>query len=217
MTKALRKFIISCLIAVLFFPALHAQQTLIDTDPLEIYNNAFELYTQKKFNAAIVQFKNYLNHGDDYLLKARSQYYIAMSAKELNMTNTEELFLDYLEKYPEQNKDFTVFFELGKFYFYKKKYENSLEYLVKLENPRQLGKDDLFEYYYMLGYCYFRDDNLNKALSAFNKIDNAPNAYRHIALYYIGYIHYQNGKYDKSLEKFLAIQDDNNFKKIVKL
>ncbi|MBT3422866.1 MAG: tetratricopeptide repeat protein [Cytophagia bacterium] len=215
MTKALRKFIISCLIAVLFFPALHAQQTLIDTDPLEIYNNAFELYTQKKFNAAIVQFKNYLNHGDDYLLKARSQYYIAMSAKELNMTNTEELFLDYLEKYPEQNKDFTVFFELGKFYFYKKKYENSLEYLVKLENPRQLGKDDLFEYYYMLGYCYFRDDNLNKALSAFNKIDNAPNAYRHIALYYIGYIHYQNGKYDKSLEKFLAIQDDNNFKKIV--
>jgi TolA-binding protein len=215
MTKALGKILfISFILGLCIFPS-RAQKTLVDTDPLEIYNNAFELYTQKKYNAAINEFRKYLNKGEDYLLKARSQFYIAMSAKELNMTNTEELFIDYLEKYPEQNQDFTVYFELGKFYFYKRKYDNALEYLARLQNPRQLNKNDVYEYYYMLGYCYFRDDNYNKALSAFNKIDNAPSAYRNMALYYIGYIHYQKEKYSKALENFLAIQSDKNFNRIV--
>ncbi|MBL6962868.1 MAG: tetratricopeptide repeat protein [Bacteroidetes bacterium] len=215
MTKALGKIFISCFAAILLLNTIHAQETLIDTDPVEIYNNAFELYTQKKFNAAINEFNNYLEKGDDYLLKARSQFLIAMSAKELNLTNTEELFLDYLEKYPEQNKDFTVFFELGKYYFYKKKYNNALDYLKRLENPRQLKKDQVYSYYYMLGYCYFRADEFNKALLAFSRIDNSPSTYRDMAIYYMGYIYYQEAKYEKALEHFLTIQDDHNFKSIV--
>jgi len=195
--------------------SLKAQETLVDTDPLKLFNNAVELYENQMFQAAIQAFRDYSANGDQYILKARSDFLIALSAKELNLPNTEAFFLSYLEKYPEQKNDNTVYFELGKFYFYKKKFENALEWLSKLNNPRGLISAEQYEYYYMTGYCYFKEKKYDKAQTAFSRIDENNNPFFAFANYYKGYIYYIQDKPDEALKRFLKIEKDEKFTRIL--
>jgi len=194
---------------------LPAQKTLTDTDPIKYYNNAVELLQNKKYNAASAMFQTYIDKGDDYLLKARSQFFIALCAKELNMDNTEDLFLSFLEKYPEQGKDNAVFIELGRFYFYKKKYEEALKWLSDIDNPNSFHQKDRQEFYFMSGYCHFKADNYPKALSDFSQLDMEDNPYFNPANYYKGYIYYKQGKYENALKSFLKISSDDKLQRII--
>lgn len=203
------------LITQLNISKLKSQPTLIDTDPISVFHSANELYLNEKYQSAIDRFREYVRLDDSYLLGARSEFLIASSAKELNLSTTEALFLSYMEKYPEQNKDNSVFFELGKFYFYKKKYDNAQKWLSEISNPRSLGQAESHEFYFMLGYCFFRDKKYDKALTAFSRIDENNNNYFGLANYYKGCIYYLQDKPEEALKRFLKIEKDEKFNRIV--
>lgn len=206
------------LLWVIIFSAafrLSAQPTLIDTDPTGIFNAAVELFTNEKYQSAISRFTEYKQISKSYLLRLKSDYLIALSAKELNLPETEALFLSYMEKYPEQSRDQSVFFELGKFYFYKKNFENAQKWLSEISNPRELGIAASQEFYFMLGYCFFRDKKYDKSITAFSKIDENQNPYFALANYYKGCIYYMQDKTEEALKRFLKIEKDEKFIRIV--
>jgi len=202
-------------LALLSSFAGYSQPTLVDIDALKNYNVALELFENQMYQSASEQFRQYKYSSEHYLLKAKSDFHIALAAMELNLPNTESLFLSYIEKYPEQKYNNSIYFELGKFYFYKKKFENSLEWLSKLTNPRNLNTNEQYEYYYMTGYCYFRDKKYDKANTAFSRIDEKNNPYYALANYYKGYIYYIQDKANEALTRFLKIEKDEKFIKII--
>jgi hypothetical protein len=79
----------------------------------------------------------------------RSEFLIASSAKELKFKHYRKaLFLSYMEKYPEQNKDNSVFSSLENSTFTKTKYDNAQKWLSEISNPRSLGQAESHEFYF---------------------------------------------------------------------
>lgn len=195
--------------------SLWAQRTLIDTDPLKDYNSASELYIYSKYGAALELFSTYIENVPDYLLAAQSEYLMAVSAQELGMKNTEELFNYFIEKYPEQNKALTIYLQLAKYNFDNKNYDKALKWLLKVPNPKLLDIPQAQDYQFMLGYSYYKQKKYEPALIAFSDLDENKNPYYNYANYYKGSIFYIQDQYSEALNKFLKIKDDEKFKTIV--
>jgi len=194
---------------------LLAQRTLIDTDPLKDYNSATELYDYSKYGAATELFSTYIDHVPDYLLKAQSEYLMAISAQELGMKNTEELFSYFIEKYPEQNKALIIYLQLAKYNFDNRNYDKALKWLLKVPSPKLLEIPQAQDYQFMLGYSLYKQKKYDLALVALSDLDENKNPYYNFANYYKGSIFYIQDKYQVALTKFLKIKDDEKFKTIV--
>ncbi len=192
-----------------------AQKTLVNTDPVHIFNEALDLYKSEKYSAAIQRFNDFKESGSSYLLTMRSDLYIALSAKELRLQNTVDLFLYYLNTYPDQASESFVYFHISKYYFDKRDYDECLSWLKKIPYPGTLRLDLFYEFNFMAGYCYYKEDDLDKALGYFTKIDAARNPYFEIANYYSGYIYYKQGSYEKALDRFLKIKDERKFARLL--
>ncbi|MEA3496132.1 MAG: tetratricopeptide repeat protein [Bacteroidota bacterium] len=205
----------SFLILIFSISSGYSQKTLKNTDPISIYNQAYELYENEKYSSAIERFTEYKTVGENELLISNSDLYIAMSAKELKLKNTEELFIHYLEVHPDQARKQFVYFQLGKYTFDKRKYDLCLDWLKKIEYPKTFDLVILQEYYFMKGYSNYKEENFDKSVSAFSNIDKYQNPYFNIANYYTGYIHYKQNEYNKALEKFVRIKGQHKFERIM--
>jgi len=194
---------------------LFAQRTLVDFDPIKDYNSATELFEYSKYGAALELFSTYIDNVPDYLLTAQSEYLMAVSAQELGMKNTEEMFNYFIEKYPEQNKALIIYLQLAKYNFDNKNYDKALKWLLKVPNPKLLDIPQAQEYQFMLGYSFYKQKKYDRALAAFSDLDENKNPYFNYANYYKGSIFYIQDKYQEALTKFLKIKDDDKFKTIV--
>jgi TolA-binding protein len=202
-------------ILILIHAKSFSQKTLEDIHPVKTFQEAMELYDNKKYNAAIEMFSSFIKQSENHLLNSKAEYHIALCALKLDLKNTEGLFLKYLEKYPEQNQDISVYFLLGKYKFNHRDYDEVVEWLSKIKHPRQLEIPVAQEYHFMLGYSYFKEDLYDNALTSLSEIDAYANPYFNMANYYKGYIFYKQGRYEESLKKFLNITETESFRPIV--
>ncbi|WP_027418913.1 tetratricopeptide repeat protein [Crocinitomix catalasitica] len=182
----------------------------------ERFYKAEDLYEKGKFSAAEKEFnlfiKEYNEANDPLFIKAN--YYAALSALKLYHGDAEILLLTFLKNYPESIYQEQVYLELGRFYYRKKKFDKTIEWLLKID-PYNLVKDYRDEYYFKLGYAYFREDQLKNARDAFFEIVHSPSPYQSPALYYYSHIAYTEKSYETALEGFRNLENDPNFSETV--
>jgi TolA-binding protein len=199
------------------FSSVFAQQTLVDTHPLELFKEGKELYESQHYAAAQKIFTQYLNAGDNNNnLRAEANYYIAVSAMELFQDDAEILLTQFTQNFPEHPKARLVNYYLGKFQFRQKDYDKAIAALEKTD-VSDLSQKEQSEYKFMLGYSYFKNNDNAKAKELFAQIKDTPNDNQAIASYYYGYISYQEGKYNDALKEFQKIKDDKKFKTMIPL
>src|SRR6185503_14002811 len=116
---SIKKFFLFILICV-SFSVSHAQQTLVYSDPVRLYNDAQDLYSKEKFGSAQALFQEYISVGNDPDLKISAQYYYAICALELERSETPVLLNDFITKYPESPDAAMATFQLGRYYFIQK-------------------------------------------------------------------------------------------------
>ena len=173
------------------------------------------MFENEKYSAALETFTEFLNTDKSYLLNAESWYMIALSAKNTNLRSTEALFSYYLEKYPEQNKVQTIYFQLGKYTFDNKNYEGTAYWLSKIENPKYFDIPIAQEYFFMLGYSSYKTENYMLALKSFSELDTYDNPYFNTSNFYKGYIYYKQDRYKEALENFLKVKDIQKLSDII--
>ena len=191
-----------------------AQITQKDTDKRGIYDKAFELWENEKYGAAQQQFDHYLATGESKLLKARALFYKARCAMELYQKETEYLFKQYIKRYPELGNTNLAYFNLGKYHFRRKNLEESRAYFRKL-NQSELASATQNELHFMMGYALYKDKKYQEAKTHLSAIMNKPNAYYASGNYYYGYIAYLEKKYDTAVKRFMNIEGDDKFGKVV--
>lgn len=206
---------------LIFLAFLYSSVALSQTS--EKYNSEYEnfyraedLYRKEQYSAARKEFRvfiNGFNHPNDPMyIKAR--YYEAVSALDLYNNDAIKLLEDFNKNYPESIYKKDIFFRLGKFYYYKKKYDDALVWLNKL-GIHDIEEEDRDEFYFKLGYANFKEKQFEEARSAFHEIKDGTSQYASPALYYYSHIAYQNEKYQLALNGFLKLQDDEKFGKVV--
>lgn len=180
------------------------------------FYKAEDLFEKGKYSAAEEEFKLFtleFNEPNDPLF-IKAKYYSAISALRLYHADAEKLLLDFLTEYPESNNRQNVYLELGRFYYQKKKYKETLQWFEQID-VYDLTAEERDEYYFKLGYAYFRQDQLKKSRDAFYEVINKEGQYQSPALYYYSHIAYTEKSYQTALEGFTKLKSDPNFKDVV--
>jgi tetratricopeptide (TPR) repeat protein len=103
-----------------------------------------------------------------------------------------------------------IHYELGRYYFQERDFARALASLENIESDR-LSQDTRSDTQWMLGYGYFMQNQYNKAYEQLASLKSYANPYRGAALYYCGYIRYQEGKYQEALRDLAAATEYPEF------
>jgi len=180
------------------------------------FYTAEELFEKQKYSASQKEFEQYLLSQKDkehpYYVKAK--YYYALNAIYLFQPTAETLLLEFLKQYPETIYKKQIHFELGKYYYRKRKFKDAITWFEKME-VYDLLEEEKAEYYFKTGYANFREDNLKQARNAFYEVTKMESKYQAPALYYYSHISYTEKSYQTALDGFIKLNENPAFKETV--
>lgn len=205
------------LILILFVTlSTQAQQSLVFTEGSPDFRNALDLFEKEKYSPAQEYFLKTIEGIKDVHSEVRidAEYYHAICAVELFYSNAEALLKKFIESHPESVHRVSAYFNLAKFQFRKKKYEDVIEYLSYVD-PLDLSQEERDEYHFKKGYSHFQIDEFDKAAKSFYEIKDTDNVYVAAARYYYAHISYQDKKYQTASENFTKLSNDPHFGSIV--
>lgn len=194
----------------------YAQQTTVYTTPYADFNLAMELFDKEKYAAAQQYFDKVVAKfsSERSEVAINSRYYSALCALHLFNNNAEKLLIQFTIDYPENPKTKVANFQLGKYWFRKKRYKTAIEWFEKV-SIYELENDEVAEYYFKLGYAYFKEEDNEKALKAFYEIKDVDTRFTSMARYYYAHLSYLSAKYETALIEFRKIEHNQKFQGIV--
>ena len=207
---------LSLILLLLIGFTAHSQWTDKYSSDHENFYRAEELFEKAKFSAAQEEFRVYMkeHHSPNHPYFVKARYYEARCALNLYNQDAEKLLLGFLADYPESIYRQQIYFELGRYYYRKKKYDKAIEWFTQVE-VFELSEDTKPEYFFKLGYAHFRKNRLTKARDAFYEIIEIESQYKAPALYYYSHIAYSQENYEVALKGFKKLENNPNFKKSV--
>jgi len=195
---------------------LKAQNSLLYTDEDYNYRMGIELFEKQKYAGAQEFFARVIEYyGTEHTdVKADAEYFSALCSMELFNADAEYRIANFIADYPESPRTRVAYFEMGRFQYRKKKYDQALVYFDKVWK-QNLTRDQLNEFYFKKGYCYFKTDQLEKAAKAFYEILSNDSKYSGPANYYYSHIAYVDGNYETALNGFKKLEADPTFAPVV--
>ncbi len=183
---------------------------------LSEYSRAFELFEREKYGAAQRYFtKAISDFGDsDSEQKTKAEYYSAICAIRLFNEDAEYLMASFIGRYPKTLLAKKAIFELARYKYRNKKYHDAVDYFERVDRL-YLDDDELAEFYFLSGYCYFRTRDFEKARLAFYEIKDIKSKYTSPAIYYYGHIAYEDENWETARGEFLRLEEDETFGPVV--
>jgi TolA-binding protein len=201
------------LLVVVFFTnlLLVAQETAIYTNPLKDYNHAMELYQNKSYVAAQLQFNDIKsNFDDDSELKANCDYYAANCAVRLGQPNADELMQQFVDNYPTSIKRNSAFIDVANYYFNTGNYAYAAKWYGKVNTANlTISQEEEFNFNY--GYSLFASKNYTGAKTYFLMLLDSQK-YGAQAKYYYGFIAYNQDDYETAGKYLGEVENNASFK-----
>ena len=195
---------------------IYAQKSLFYSLPDQNLKEGLELFEKQKYVAAqhyfdVVIKKEALVNSET---KATAEYYASLCAMELFNPDAVKRITSFISSNPANCKVNDAYFNLAHYEYNNKKFKRAAEWFEKVD-VHKLNSDQLAEYHFESGYCYFMDKNFEKARLNFYEIKDIDTKYTSPALYYYSHIAYEQKNYETALEGFLRLRDDETFASIV--
>jgi TolA-binding protein len=199
----LRKVFIHTVVFLFIGITAFGQQTAVYDDFVKDYKTAVELFDKEKFGAAQHHFNKTIKRIDNPQseIRVNSEFYSALCALELFNKDAEHLLTQFVTNHPESPQVKIAYFNLGKYNYLKKNWENTIYYFDKLD-VFDLSQKELAEYYFKKGYAFFMLDKFKEASKLFYEIKDVDTEYTDPARYYFAHISYQQKDYQTALESF---------------
>lgn len=172
------------------------------------------MLNQGKYLAAGKSFEHYLTGGEDPIMVADAQYYVAFCALQLKNRNGEALIEEFIEAYPNHTKASLAYYELGCLKYNEKNYPLAIKYFEKLYFPK-LSKELQYDGKFKMGYSYFTQKKFDKAYELFNYLKREENKYQYPSSYYAGFLNFENGEYDRAFYDFSRAEKNAAYAPII--
>ena len=206
------------LLVAIFFSAsaLFGQKTLLQEHANQDFKLGLELFQKEKFGAAQDKFKQVLNNPQylNNLEKVDAEYYHALCAIRLFNKDGELLLKQFITNNPQSPKVQYAYYHLGRYSCHKRKYIKAIHYFDMVD-IYELTTEELADFYFKRGYCYFNEEQYKIAKNNFYEIKDVDNKFQVPATYYYAHISYIYEEYEISLKDFLTIKEDKTFGSIV--
>ena len=209
-----RFFVLSSLIVLSATAFSQKSQKYYET--AESYRKALDLFDKEKYASAQSEFSEIIrnDHDNKSEISANSAYYKALCGLLLFNENAENLLIEFITDFPESPKVNRAYFDLGKFQYRKRKFARAINWFERV-NVYNLDNEEIAEYYFKLGYSYFKEGNNAEALRTLFEIKDAESRYSVIAKYYFAHLSYESGNLETSVKYFREIENDETFSPIV--
>lgn len=204
-------------VMLLLLPAIvSAQQTQVYVAPDAQFRNALDLFEKQKYTEAQERFDHIVANATDKndLLVIDAQYYAALCAMELFHKDAEVRLKDFLAQHPESPKCARVRFQLARYNFRKKKYDDAIAWFRQVE-IYDLQQEELSEFYFKRGYSHYELGQIDSARADFFEIKDVDTKYAAPATYYYSHIAYTQGNYETALQGFTKLSKDETFGPVV--
>lgn len=210
----LRKIIITlCLIASL---GAKAQQNQVYTFPATYYSRGLELFDEKKYNAAILQFRLFMENSNNASLKSEAEYYLSMSKLYAGHTDGEAAVQRFLESNPGSHKTHMANLALGDYWYLQQKYSKALKYYKEVD-PIAISREEQDRFYFRKGYSEVATKKYKDAIETLEPLTNKESEYKILAIYYYAYCNYYVGNYKQALAGFKSIENEPDAPKSIRL
>lgn len=180
------------------------------------YQQGIDLFKKEKYAIAQQYFQKVIDHyGNEHTdVKADAEYYAALCAIELYNSDAEYRIAKFIKEYPESPLTRVAFFDMGKYQYRKENYQGAIYYFNKVWK-QNLTPDQLNEFYFKLGYSYFKMNDNTKAAKAFFEIINKEGKFKAPAQYFYAHIAYLDKNYETALKGFELLRNDPTFSPVV--
>jgi tetratricopeptide (TPR) repeat protein len=216
MTGYIKSIICAWGLMIFLVPASLAQKSEKYYEKAEQYRKALDLFEKRKYAAAQSQFDRIMRNGENPHsdIKANASYYRALCGLKLFNNNAENLLIEFITQYPESPKVNRAYFDLGKYQYRKRKFDNAIAWFEKVD-VYNLNNEEIAEYYFKLGYAYFKENKSEEALGSLFEIKDANTKYSIVAKYYYAHLSYEANNLETALKYFREIENAPNFAPII--
>lgn len=196
--------------------SVFAQKSAIYIHDDAEFETGIELFQKEKFAASQKSFKKVIeSHKDPQsLVRIDAEYYNAICAIELFNKDGELFLKQFVKEHPESPKVKSAYFYLGKYNYRKKKYREAIDWF-QMVDIYDLSTEELAEFYFKRGYCYFSSEKFAEAKKDLYEIKDVDNKYAGAAKYYYAHIAYSEKNYETALADFLKLQQNETFGPVV--
>ncbi|WP_291724968.1 tetratricopeptide repeat protein [Bernardetia sp.] len=209
------------LLVVLFVPSSYAfpqHHTTLGATPLEnTFQNALTLFEQKHYEAAQKTFSSYLDAtGSDLSPQQEisqtleATYYIRLCELYLKKPYSERNSVEFISTYQHTYFADRLTLALANAFYEEGNYRKAAYYYASLEKSRPTEQEEL-EINFRLAYSYFKIRRTDKALRTFSSLQSKNNEYYAQASYYVGFINYELGNFEKAIENLTKAKADKKY------
>ena len=190
-----------------------AQRTENFKSPQYEYQTAVDLFNKEKYGSAQQYFKYVYESTEDnqHDLRTNSLFYQGVCAAKLDNQDAGYLLQTFIDRYPVHTSVPEAHYYLGRFYFARKNYKKAIAQFDEIYES-QIQPENVQEYHFKKGYCYFMTEDYDNAKMMFRKAREEEGPYRDRSAYYLAYMAYQSEQFDAALEDFLTLKDNPEFK-----
>ena len=156
---------------------LFAQESKQNQFPATHFDRGVELYREGRFNAAVAQFRSYLNLVPDGTQRAEAEYYYSISKLKAGHTDGVPSLQQFLDQNPGSLKTTEANLALGDFYYLKSKYSSALRYYKNVDE-KAIDKPLRSQFNYRKGFCLVNGKKYKEAVEVLKAVADAPGEYR---------------------------------------
>lgn len=191
------------------------QHQLSQAKAERLYQKGTELVVHENYGAARKIFTEFLDHATPTdPRRGEAEYFVALSALNLNHTDGEKLIDNFISHHPSSPKAATAYYDLANFFYTEKKYSKASQYFKKVDFPA-LTQSQQSDAHFKWGYSHFNLKQLDEALEQFNFVKNQRNPFSPAANYYAGFIEYSRGLYSEALTDLKKAESNASYASVV--
>ena len=207
----MKRSIIFFLIITLSISVLHSQVKQDHSYCNRDFDIAKELFFEKQYSVSYDYFQRVLQTPQlEADVKAEAEYYIAANSYYLKRSDALDVLETYLEKYPYTPMRSKVYYMVGRLYYDKKNYSETLKKYGQVRQ-KQLDKSDVEDYLFSMGYSQLMLKQYPAASKTFKSIKEYGHPYTKDAEYYYAYSEFCQKNYKPSLESFINIDESSKY------
>lgn len=168
------------------------------------------LFNLKNFAGCTDKLQAFIACATDADLKQEAEFMLVASAFEQGREDADLLLKQFADSYPDTRHEAVVNFMIGSVHFDKGEYQKAIFWFGE-SNLDVLSPEQQEACSFRLAYSLLQTGEKDKARGYFARIQQIGKTYKPAATYYIAYLDYADGNYNKALTEFNKLKETKEF------
>lgn len=189
----------------------YAQKSVYTELPDRLFSQGKEMFLDNNYVGSMNTLEEYKKNTKDNKLWVEADFMIVASMYKLGNEGAADYLKEFLEKYPESYHRNQLSFYIGTTHFASKEWDKAL-YWFSQSDMDYLTTQEQEDYSYRAAYANLQSGSKPEAKRLFGLLTRNSKKYTEPASYYLAYINFQEGEYDKAIPTFRKLKGKQEYK-----